>query len=455
MYSTTKLFLIISILFAGLHSHAQNKQVIDKVVAVVGDHVVLLSDINNTYNDYLRQQPDLPDTVKCSILESLLSKNLLCEQGARDSVKVTNEEVDAQLENRIRYFVNQYGSEEKMQEVIGKTTYQLKDEYRKLFHDEIMANRVQGGIMNEVKITPAEVRSYFSKIPSDSLPVLPSQVEIGELIIAPTPSKAAEEYTMQQILDIREQIVSGKVDFETMAGIYNIDGTKDQGGDLGIMSRDDLVPEFSAVAFRLQTGEISQPVKTSFGIHLIQMVKRMGDKARLRHILIKPAVTSDELAATYLKLDSIKTLIESGKMSFNEAVNKFSTDPRSKATGGFMQSPSTGSSLMLQDELEPEVVLAISKMTAGTYSKPQVFGSGPKSDDKQCRILFLKTITEPHKMSLETDYARIQQAALVEKQNKYLITWIEKKISDFYINVDPDYVDCTNVSKWLNAKNKE
>jgi peptidyl-prolyl cis-trans isomerase SurA len=447
--------IIIGLIFCKTMVFAQPKIVMDKVVAVVGDHVVLQSDVENTFSDYIRQDPNLSDTIKCSILEGLLSKSLLCEQAARDSIKVTDEEVDAMLDNRIRYFIQQYGSEEKMQEVIGKTTYQLKDDYRKVFQDDILANRMQSQVMADVKISPAEVRTYFSKIPKDSLPYFPSQVEVGQLVLTPIASKTAEDYALQQLLDIREQITSGKTDFETMAGIYNTDATKDQGGDLGIMTREELVPEFSAVAFRLQTGEISQPVKTRFGYHLVQMVKRMGEKARLRHILIRPAVTSDELVLCLQKLDSIKAQIETGKITFIEAVNKFSSDERTKNSGGMFSSNSTGNSLLLQEELEPDVVLEINKMTAGTYSKGMVFASDPKGEDKMCRFLFLKNITEPHIADINLDYSRIQQAALVEKQNKNLVTWIETKIGEFYVNVDNDFIECNSVSRWMKAKTKE
>lgn len=434
---------------------AQTKPVMDKVVAVVGDHVILQSDVNNTFADYLRQDPSLGDTVKCSILEGLLSKNLLCEQALRDSITVGEEEVEGQLDNRIRYFIQQYGSEERMQQVIGKTTYQLKDDYRKIFHDDILANRMQNQVMANVKISPAEVRTYFAGIPKDSLPFFPSQVEVGQIVLTPIANKIAEDYAQQQLIDIRAQILAGTTDFETMAGIYNSDATKDIGGDLGIMTREELVPEFSAVAFKLQNGEISMPVKTKFGYHLIQMVKRMGEKARLRHILIRPTVTTEEIDACVAKLDSIKTLIESGKMSYIEAVNKFSTDDRTKMNGGMFSNYNTGSSLMTQEELEPEVLLEVNKLTPGTYSDVKVFATDPKGEDKQCRIIYLKNITEPHQADINKDYSRIQAAALAEKQNKYLVEWIETKIGEFYINVDEEYLQCKIIDRWMKAKTKE
>jgi peptidyl-prolyl cis-trans isomerase SurA len=428
--------------------------VIDKIVAVVGDHIVLQSDVNNTFEEYKRMQPEIDDSMKCGILENILSKNILAEQGAKDSVVVTEEEVEGNLENKLRYFVQQYGSEERMEQVTGKNMYQLKDEYRGFVKDELVANRVQGTIMNGIKITPSEIRNYFDKIPMDSLPTMPSQVEVGQLVITPIASKSVEDYAVQELTQIREQIVTGKSDFETMAGIYGMDGTKDNGGDLGVVSRDDMVPEFSSAAFKLQTGEISNVIKSRFGFHLVQMVKRQGEKAKLRHILIKPKITSEDLKVALAKCDSIRNLITTGKITFNEAVQKFSTDERTKSTGGMFSSPSTGSSIIGQEELEPSVALALAKMQPGEISNAVVFSNEAQGDDKLVRILMLKTITEPHVMNLTQDYSRIQQAALSEKQNAFLMKWIEEKIGDFYIKIDTDYQSCTNIAKWQkNNKN--
>ncbi len=427
---------------------------LDKVVAVVGDHIVLQSEINTTFAEYKRQQPDLNDSLKCGILENLLSKFILVEQGNKDSIAISDEEVNGNLENKLRYFVQQYGSEEKMEQVTGKTMYQLKDEYRPFIKDELVANRMQGQIMNTIKCTPAEVRAFYDKIPKDSLPTMPSMVEVGQLVITPIASKSVEDYAVQQLNDIKNQIVTGKNDFETMAGIYGMDGTKDNGGDLGIITRDEMVPEFSSAAFKLQTGEISNVIKSRFGFHLVQMVKRMGEKARMRHILIKPKITSEDLKIALAKCDSIKNLVTSGKLTFNEAVLKFTSDERTKGYGGMFTSQSTGSSILGQEELDPSVALAIATLKPGEYSQPAVFSNEIQGGDQLVRFLFLKTITEPHIMNLKDDYSRIQQATLTEKQNGFLMTWIKERINNFYIKIDEDYQTCPNIAKWLKASTK-
>jgi peptidyl-prolyl cis-trans isomerase SurA len=448
----------------GFAAAAQTNKNIDKIVVIVGDHVALQSEINQTLKEYQQQNVELSDTTSCAIIEGMLTKYLLCEQAARDSISVTNEEVEANLDNRIRYMEQTYGSPEKMEEVLGKNTYQLKEEYRRFFKDLMTSQRMQQNVQTGVKISPAEVRAFYDKIPKDSLPMYPSMIEVGQIVLAPQASAEAAEYAKQQLLDIRKQITEGKADFETMSGIYSQDpGSKDLGGNLGMVGRDDMVAEFSAAAFRLQNGEISEPVKTKFGYHIIQMVQRMGEKAKLRHILIKPAITSIDVAECKTKLDSIKALVTDSKMTFIEAVRKFSTDDASKNSGGMIINQNTGSSLLTIDELGAELAIAVSGLKVGDYSDVKIFdgaegnptSSATANENKQCRFLFLKNSNEPHTADLQQDFNRIQQVALEEKRNRFIGNWVDGKISDFYIYVDPAYRNCSMMSKWLITKNKD
>lgn len=440
--------------FCAVNAHAQNKKNLDKIVAIVGEHVILQSDINQTLAEYKAQNPDISDTASCGILESLLSQDLLCEQAGRDSVSINEDEVEGNLENRIRYFINAYGTEERMTEVTGKTVYQLKDDYRRILRDQLLAQRMQSSVMSGVRITPAEVRAFYDKIPVDSLPLYPSMVEVGQIVIAPTPSPEVEEYAKQQLEDTRQQIVSGKMDFATAAGLISQDGSRDNGGNLGIMSREDLVPEFSSAAFKLQNGEMSNIVKSRYGYHLIKMILRKGEKAEIAHILIKPQITSIDIAACKTKMDSIKNLIATGKMTFVEAVAKFSKDDGTKNTGGMFSNNSTGSSFIGLDELEPDVALAVGKMKSTEISEPLVY-SDMRTGDKLCRVVYLKNISEPHKANMKDDYSKIMQVALAEKQTKLMGTWVNDHISNFFIFITNEYKECSNIKKWLKTKNSE
>jgi peptidyl-prolyl cis-trans isomerase SurA len=436
-------------LTTNLQAQENEGKVIDKIVAIVGDRIVLQSDVNQSINEYLRANPgEDSDTLKCSMIENIMSQHLLCEQAERDSVTVGEEEVEGNLENRLRYFVQQYGSEEKMEEVLGKTMYQLKDDYRKILKDMLLAQRMQSSLITNVKISPAEVRAFYEKIPKDSLPFYPAQLEVGQLVMAPIPGKESEAYAKKQLLEIREEIVSGKSSFETMAGIYSQDpGTKDIGGDLGLVTRDAMVTEFSSAAFRLQNNEISNIVKTEFGYHIIQMVQRQGEKAKLRHILLKPIITSEDINVCKAKIDSVHAEVMAGRLSFNTAVGKFSADKASKSTGGIITNQNSGSSQLSTDELEPGVAMAVADMKPGTYSSTSVYKDLATGDDL-CRFIYLKNISEPHIANMKEDYGKIMQVALAEKQNRYLSTWVSSHLDKFYIKLEPEFAACENLKKW-------
>jgi peptidyl-prolyl cis-trans isomerase SurA len=230
-------------------------------------------------------------------------------------------------------------------------------------------------------------------------------------------------------------------------------GSRDNGGDLGLMGRDDLVPEFAAAAFKLQNGEISPLVKTSFGYHIVQMINRQGEKAKLRHILIKPAITEDMVKITLRKADSVRAKLVAGTLLFSAAVGKYSGDEGSKSTGGMMTNQQTGSTSLLAEDLEPAVAISVNEMKVGDFSQPVDY-IDPKTGDKLVRILYLKGRTEPHKANLKDDYGKIQQVAFSEKQNTYLMTWLQDHISSFYVMIDKEYQDCANIKKWINATAK-
>lgn len=442
------LFIVCSL--TGLQAFAQ-AQTLDKVIAVVGDKIILRSEIETAYEDYLKENPAAPESMKCDLLENALSQKIVTEQADRDSVFASDDEVEGQLENRIRYFINQYGSQEKLEEIAGKTIYQIKDDYRPVIKEQIQFQRMQGQIMSNVKITPQEVRAFYDKIPSDSLPFYPSTVEVGQIIFRPDVNKEVDDDAVQRLENIRKDILTGKKTFEESAGFYSEDpGSKDNGGDLGIMGRDDLVPEFAAAAFRLENGEISPVVKTSFGYHIVQMVNRQGEKAKLRHILIKPLVTEDMVKLALEHADTVRSKLVANQLTFSTAVAKYSKDDASKMTGGMITNMQTGSSSLQNEDLEPTVALAINEMKVGEYSKPFEY-TDPRSGDRLVRILYLKSRTEPHKANLKDDYSKIQQIAFAEKQNAYLMKWLEEHIGSFYVKIDPDYHTCGNISKWLKA----
>jgi peptidyl-prolyl cis-trans isomerase SurA len=448
-------FLLLLGFAASIYTANAQGENLDKIVAIVGDKIILRSEIDAAFEDYKRENPSIGDSIKCQLMEQTLLQKVLIEQAALDSVIVSDEEIEGSLENRIRYFVSMYGTEEKLEEMAGKTVYQLKDDYRPMFRDKLTADRMQNQVMSNIKITPQEVKAFYDKIPKDSLPFFPSMVEVGHIVFKPDVNKEVEDYAIEQLKEIRKEIVTGKTTFELMAMTKSEDpGTKDNGGDLGVMGRDELDPEFAAAAFKLQNGEMSEVVKSSFGFHIIQMVNRQGEKAKIRHILKKPLITSDMIEVTLKKADSVRANLISGSMKFSEAIKKYHKDEVTKYTGGMFTDPQSGGSLIPIENLEPAIALLINDMKPGEFSKPFEYVD-EKSGDRLVRIVYLKKRTEPHKANLKEDYSKIQQAAFSEKQTTYLMKWLEGRIPAFYIKINEEYTDCPNISKWNQNTSKK
>ena len=440
-----------ALILSGFSLFAQESA--DKIITIIGkNRIILQSELELQVAQARTQDPNFADSNKCGILQGMILSKMLIEQSERDSIRVSDEDVDAQLDNRIRYFTQLYGSKEKLEQVSGKTIYQLKEDYRDVIKDQMLAEKVQGTVLENVKITPAEVEAFYKRIPVDSLPFFPATVEVGQIVIDPPVSMEMQEYAHQKIEDIRKKIVEEGKSFETMAGIYSEDpGSRDNGGRYdGVTRTGPWVQEFVAATFKLQNGEISPIVKTKFGYHIIQMVNRRGDEADIRHILIKPEVTNTDFQKSLTKLDSIRTLLVTGKMTFPEAVGKFSTDDAAKRTGGMIADPSTGVTELDMSKLDPVMVLLLDSMKQGGYSTPHVFMND--QHEKSARIVFLRSRTPPHKANLKEDYGKIQEVALAEKKRKKLQAWVKAKLPTYFLWITPEYQSCDVLRDWLSNK---
>ena len=306
-----KHLLLFSALTVGTFSaFAQPKRVVaDKIVGKVGDRIILQSDIFNAIADATRQGAQLPANPGCILLEGELVKKALVIQAEKDSLPVSDDEIEAALDNKIRYFISQYGSREALEEIAGKTTYQLKEDLKVNFKEQKQAEQMRGKIVDGIKITPNEVKAYWDKIPKDSLAFYESELEVGQIVLLPKANRDLESYTAKQLNDIKKQIESGGRKFEQMAKIYSQDpGSKDNGGQYSINRNDkQWDPTFMSTAFKLKEGQISNVVKSKFGLHIIQLVSRSGDDAVVRHILMVPEVGEEEIAKSKARLDSILT----------------------------------------------------------------------------------------------------------------------------------------------------
>lgn len=428
-------------------SFAQQKVVADKIVGIVGDKVILSSDITNALLDIQRQGQQLPPNANCFIMDQQLSLKALVMQAEKDSVLVGDEEIDALLENQIRGFISQYGSKEALEEIAGRTVYQIKEDFRTSFKERKLAERMREKVVENVKITPQEVKEYFDKIPKDSLLFYESEVEIGEIVMYPKASRDLEKLAIDELNDFKNQVESGRARFESLASLYTDDpGSKNSGGQYTInRTEKQWDPAFINHAFRLKEGQISPVFKSKFGYHIIQMVSRAGDDAVVRHILRIPKITETETRQTIEKLDSVRAKLIAGTIGFGEAVSKFSEDENSKFTGGMRQGQN-GTFLTI-DELDKDLVLLLKDLAVNEYSKPVPFTD--ERGKQAVRIAYLKSRSQPHRENLKDDYNRIAARALEIKKQNAMEKWFLSKVPNYYIMVDDQFKDCEMMQTWF------
>lgn len=443
------LILIFSLAaISGAEARMQSDTVIiDEVVAVVGKNFVLRSDIENQYIQ-MRMQGGIKGTeskVKCQILENLLFEKLMLHKAEIDSIEVTPDQVSSELDRRMRYFIQQFGSQEKLEEYYGKSILEFKDELRGVVADQLLGNQVQEEITLNTQVTPSEVRKFFKDMPKDSIPLISSVVEVAQIVKKP-PITYEEKFDVKERLrKLRERVLNGE-SFEALARLYSEDpGSAKQGGDIGLHGRGELYPEFEAVAFKLEPGEVSGIVETEAGFHIIQGIQLRGEFVRVRHILIRPKVSPVEMAKARNFLDSIAGLIRNDSVSFEDAVRKYSTDP-SKNNGGILINPMTGAAQWPVDQLDPKVFFVIDKMEVGELSTPVLMQD--ESGEEAYRLLYLKRRTKPHRANLDEDYNQIQEWALQMKKQETLVEWISKNAKKAYIKISGEFSGCDFEQKW-------
>ncbi|HCQ29338.1 MAG TPA: peptidylprolyl isomerase [Flavobacteriales bacterium] len=428
-----------------LSSMAQ-KKVIDEIEAVVGDEIILMSELENQIISYQTQGMLIDESMRCQLFEEMLFQKLLINQAKLDSVEVTDSQVESEMNRRLRYFISQIGSEKKLEEYYQKSIAEIKDEFRELVKEQMLAQQMQQKITGGVRVTPSEVKEFYNNLPADSIPVINSQVEIAQILIKAPISEKAKLAAREEIESIRKRILNGE-SFSTLAVLYSDDqGSAVKGGELGFTGRAEFVPEFSAVAFSLKSNEISEVVETQFGYHIIQLIKREGEKVNVRHILIKPEIETEDLAKAEEKANKVYQMLLSDSLTFEEAAEKYSDDEDSKNNGGILINPQTGSSMFDIDQVSPQLFFIIDKMKEGEISKPVAFEM--PDGTKGFRIVKLVKRTEPHRASLKTDYDLLQQAALNNKKNKVLKEWIENKTKSTYIQISDKYKNCPFENNW-------
>jgi peptidyl-prolyl cis-trans isomerase SurA len=375
----------------------------------------------------------------------MMADKALILQAEKDSLPVSDEEIEAELDQRIRYFIMQYGGKEAFEQIAGRTIYQVKEDFRQSIRDGRLASSMRKSIVENVKITPTEVKAYFDRIPVDSLKFYEMELVVGQIVLYPKAGRELEKFAQDELIDYKKQIESGQKSFETMAKLYTDDpGSKQTGGRYEINKNEkQWDPDFKNAAFRLKEGQISPVIKSKFGYHIIQLVSRNGDDAVIRHILRVPEVTEEDISLAKTKLDSIRSKLITGSISFGAAVDKYSEDENSKFTAGIING--AGGGYVTIDELDKDLVRDLNKLKIGEYSMPLIFKD--EREKKGVRIVNLRSKTEPHRENLKDDYNKIAIKALEEKKEKAIEKWFLTKLPTYYIMVDREFQDCEKVKK--------
>ncbi|MBC6606393.1 peptidylprolyl isomerase [Hymenobacter sp. BT188] len=425
------------------------RQTVDAIIVKLDNQIVLRSDLENIYQQELSRAEGkpLPPNVKCQILESIVLNKLMLAKAEVDSVVVEDDQVRGELDRRMAYFVQQIGSEQKLEEYYKKPIKQLKDDLRPQVKEQLIQQKMQEEIAGKVTVTPREVKQFFNRIPKDSLPYYSTEVEVGQIIKFAQVNQKAKQETQAKLNEIRARIIAGE-DFEKLAKEFSQDpGSAAQGGYLGFFKRRELVPEYEAAALRLEPGQLSPIVESQFGFHLIQLIERKGETFSTRHILLKPATGTSDVSEAAVQLSKIRKRILADSITFAKAAKDFSDDKNTSGNGGLIQNPQDRSNYLPLDKIDPAIFFTIDTMKVGSITPPMPYRTDDGKD--AMRILWLKSNNPPHQANLQDDYQKIAAAALNEKKNKALDEWFKKNRGDVYIEVDPQYADC----KLLNAVN--
>lgn len=443
----------LAVMMSGSVILAQEAQVVDKVVAVVGSSIVLQSEIEMEYAQYLAQGNRADDNMKCYFLQQQLTQKLLAQQAIIDSIEVSESEVDDNINMRLRYMSRQAGGQERLERFLNRSLLQYKEEMRPNVYEQLKAQKMQGNIVQGIDVTPLEVRRYFESLNTDSLPYFNTEVEVGELVIYPKLTPDEKQQYRQRAEDLRQQVLNGG-DFATIARLYSQDpGSAPYGGDLGFNTRDAMVKEFSAVSFRLKPGEISTVFESEFGFHFLEVLERRGEETRTRHVLIRIPPTQASLDRAKAHIDSIQSHVVNNRMDFYTAATRYSDNKETKYNGGMLlnaENQNSRTTLIPTDLLDASIFAAIDTLQPGEYSKPSRF-TDPMGQTGY-RFVFLKSRTPPHQANLEQDFAKIKEAALEDKVNRKLSEWFEGRRKTTYININEEYLSCDELKIWVDNK---
>ncbi len=438
-------FLAISVLsalglFPGFIKAQDTGLVVDKIIGKVDNYIVLKSELEMAYQSYLAEGNPASEDARCELFNRLIMNKLMVAKAEIDSVVVTDLEVDNNTDQRMQMILQSSGnSPEQLERAYGKTLEQIKLELRDQIREQLLAREMTSLITKDITVTPAEIRRFYNKIPSDSLPFYSSDVEVAQIVRVAKVSNAQKDEAKRKLTDLRDRILKGE-NFNELAMKNSEDPSAQyNGGEMGYVGRGAMVPEFEAMAFRLKVGEISQPFESPFGFHILQLIDRRGNEYNSRHILISAIPSADDIKNAEKYLDSLRTMIVRDSIKFESAAREYSDDQATKGRGGYFTDQDGSTKISMRD-IDPVIYLNIDTMKVGNISKPLIYRTDDGKD--AVRILYFKKKLPPHQANLKDDWNRIQSAALAEKKDIALEKWFTKARQDVFINIDPTYNGC-------------
>ena len=440
-------FLLTIVVFASIHN-AISQKTIDKIVAVVGDKSILLSDVETQKLQALQQGLEVTEQTSCMVLDELMFQQLLVHQAEIDSLEVTEDMVKTELDQRIQYFAAQIGGIPELEEFYGKSIEEIKDEFYIQIENRMKAQKMQQEISGSITVSPKEVKEFFNSFPEDSIPFINSKVQVSQIVIEPKIDASQKKAIKEKLEKIRSRIINNEISFSVAAEFYSCDpGTQSSGGNFGWVNRGDFVPQFDAVAFNVPLNTVSEIFESSYGFHIALIEKRRGEQYYGSHILLCKQVSENQLAKVKSKLETVRSEILSNSVSWEESVIKHSTDDNTKGSMGVIFNESTGSMYWDMQEIDKQVFLGIKNLGVGEISQPIYMESS--SGDFAYRLLKLIDQTEPHKANIQDDYQMIQGYALSSKQYDEIALWVNERVNSTFIKINDDFNKCKFNYNWI------
>ena len=447
MTNQTFILFLFQIVLLG---HFQAQRLVNQIVAQVGDHIILWSDIEAQRLQFSEKERS-QSGIECQILEQLLLEELLVNQALIDSLEISDEQVDAEMENRLRIMENKMGGRENLESFYGKSTVAIKEEFRTIIRNKMLAQEMERKITGDISVTPKEVAAFFTKLPKDSIPFINMKLSFQQIVQFPELTAADKKLAYDQLVDIRKQIVSGSKSFETMARLKSMDPGSASQGEKIAASKGMMVPQFEATVFDLKPGEVSEIIETMYGYHIIKLVSRKGDDYTCLHILIMPEYSSASISIAAERMDSCYAMLTRNEITWDEAVIRFSNDDATKQNKGVLTNPYTMDiywDMEQLNEIDQQIYLLTDALESGGVSLPSLYMD--LFERKQgIRIVRLQNRIPAHQANLEQDYALIKLAAENDKKQRVLDEWTAAKIPNAYIRLDQQYQDCEYRVNWL------